>query len=293
VNINTTTFSFVPLLEGLEAEDLAYLVPKMEQRTYAKGETLFAQGDPGGALMIVVSGKVELYIFDARGSRIVLSQVSAGGFFGEVSLFDNGERTTNAIAVEPTEVVILRQEVMVDYLRKHPDAAIHVIAVLSKRLRDNVTLLSTSEDRRAYEVFQEKATVLERVADRAAAVVGSWPYLTFLVIGILAWMVVNLAAWFGVWDAPYQFNILNLILTVIGVLQVPFILMAQKRQDTVGRISADLQYDVNLRAQLSILDVIERLDWLRESMLQQTARLERLEKDQYEEQSRPTIIHKD
>ena len=293
MNINTASFSFVPLLEGLSPEDLAELAPKFDHYTYAKGQTLFAQGDPGGALMIVVSGKVELYIFDERQSRIVLSQVSAGGFFGEVSLFDKGERTANAMALEPTDVVILRQEVMVDYLLKHPEAGIHVIAVLSKRLRDNVTLLATSKDRRAYEVFQEQATFLERVADRAADVVGSWPYLTFLIIGILAWMGVNLAEWFGVWDAPFQFNVLNLVLTVVGVLQVPLILMAQKRQDTLARISSDLQYDVNLRAQLSILDVVERLDWLRESMLQQTARLERLEKDHYEEQSRPTIIHKD
>src|SRR5579872_6025311 len=84
---NYGVLASVPLLEGLAADDLAALAPNIEHRIYEKGETLFLIGDPGGALLIVVTGAVDLFVFDDDNKRIVLSQVVAGGFFGEVSLF--------------------------------------------------------------------------------------------------------------------------------------------------------------------------------------------------------------
>src|SRR5258706_16457674 len=82
----------------------------------------------------------------------------------------------------------------------------------------------------------------------------------------------------GLWHRPFAFNVLNLLLTIVAAIQVPLILMTQRRQDDYSRVAADLEYQVNLKAQLSILEVNRKLDWLREAMLDQTARLERLEK---------------
>src|SRR5579859_2501597 len=117
----------VPLLEGLQPEDYTQLAPFLETRVYEQGDTLFLKGDPGGALIIILDGEVELFIFDESGSHIVLSVVGSGGFFGEVTLFDRGQRSTNARATKHTRAVILRQEVMITYLRKYPDSAIHII----------------------------------------------------------------------------------------------------------------------------------------------------------------------
>src|SRR5262249_3358009 len=74
-----------------------------------------------------------------------LNTITPGGFFGEVSLFDGSPRSTNAIARQPTEVAALSREVMVDYLHKHPSAAINIITVLSKRLRDATSLIGHQE----------------------------------------------------------------------------------------------------------------------------------------------------
>ncbi len=271
VNINTATLAAVPLLEGLQAEDLAALIPQIQTRTYEKGETLFLTGDPGGALLIVVSGVVELFVYDENQNRIVLNQVGGGGFFGEVSLFDNGPRTANAFATETTEILVLRQEVMVDFLRRHPDAGIHVINILSRRLRDNTSLLINTKDR--------QENIWDQIADRLAFTVGSWRYLALLIFIIALWVVLNLSQMLGVWDRPIEFNVLNLLLTIVGALQVPLILMSQRRQDAYAQIAADLEYQVNLKAQLSILEVTRKLDWLREAMMDQTTRLERLESD--------------
>ena len=275
--LSPTMLATVPLLEGLSPEDLVALSPSLEKRTYDAGETLFLKGDPGGALLIVVTGSVELFIFDEHESRILLSPVKAGGFFGEVSLFDGGERTANAIATETTQVVILRQDVMVAFLYKNPKAAIHVINVLSRRLRDNTLLLATNKDRKAFDVLEEQLSIFEKVATRAARMVGSWPYLTFIIGGVVLWVILNITKLLGIWDQPYEFNVLNLVLTIVGALQVPLILMAQRRQDDYERIAADLQYQVNLKAQLSILELNRKLDWLREAMLDQVTRLETLE----------------
>jgi CRP/FNR family cyclic AMP-dependent transcriptional regulator len=156
----------VPLLEGLQMDDFSQLAPFLEARIYEPGDTLFLKGDPGGALIIVLDGEVDLFVYDDSNKRVVLSSVPAGGFFGEVTLFDQSARTTNAMATRHTRIIVLRQEVMISFLRKHPDSTIHIINVLSKRLRDTTQLVTAKEDGNAFEMLQESTNVWERLADR-------------------------------------------------------------------------------------------------------------------------------
>ncbi|MEP7289229.1 MAG: DUF1003 domain-containing protein [Chloroflexota bacterium] len=275
---NLNTLARVPFLEGLHPDEINALAPHVETFNYDKGDNVFLAGDPGGALLIVSYGTVELFIYDESQNRIVLSQVKGGNFFGEVSLFDHGVRTANAIATEATQVLIIRQAVIVDFLHKHPDAAIHMINVLSKRLRDNTTLLTTNKDRSATAVYEERYNnPWNNFADYASKVVGSWRYLSILIVLIIAWIILNVTQLLGFWDRPFEFNILNLTITILGALQLPLILMSQRQQNEYTQIAADLEFQVSLKAQLAILEVNHKLDWLRESMLDQTARLERLE----------------
>src|SRR5258708_17234319 len=95
--LSHTTLATVPLLEGLSPEDLVALAPNLEKRTYDAGETLFLKGDPGGALLIFVTGTVELFIFDEHEAPSLLSHVKAAGFFADVSCFDDCERTSNSV----------------------------------------------------------------------------------------------------------------------------------------------------------------------------------------------------
>ena len=145
----------VTLFQGLDLHELQALMDAIQTREYAAGENLFVEGDPGGMLMIVVSGAVEIFIYGENNTSITLNTINVGGFFGEVSLFDGSQRSTNAVARQPTTVATLSRDVMVDYLHKHPSAAINIITVLSKRLRDATTLIGRRETN-AYEVLQEK-----------------------------------------------------------------------------------------------------------------------------------------
>ncbi len=276
--INYGHLAAVPLLAGLQVEDFNALAPHIETRTYEKGAALFLKGDKGGALLIVIEGMIDLFIYDDDGNRVVLAQVTAGGFFGEVSLFDNSTRTTNAIATQTTQVIVLSQKVMTEFLIKQPSAAIHIINVLSQRLRDTTDLV-TAKDRDAFEMLQEEISVWERIADRISNRVGSWPYLTLLITFMIGWIVLNTTNIFGIWDAPPTFGILALIITTLGALELPLILMSQHRQDKFEQIQADLDRQVNIKSELAILEVTRKLDWLQEATLSQAARLDRLEND--------------
>jgi uncharacterized membrane protein len=153
-----------------------------------------------------------------------------------------------------------------------------MINVLSRRLRDN-TLMLMGKEPKAYDLLQEQSSRWDRVADWAAEVVGSWRYLLLICILVMVWIGLNITQVFGMWDRPIEFNVLNLTLTILGILQLPLVLMSQRRQDHYARIAADLEYHVNLKAQVSILEVNRKLDWIRDAMLEQAVRLERLEGD--------------
>ncbi len=274
MEIEYSHLASVPLLEGLQPTDFEELKPLIETRQFGQGETLFLVGDKGGALMIVIEGHVELFIYDDDNQRLVLSDVGVGSFFGEVTLFDNGTRSTNAMATQLTTVIILRQEVMMSFLHKHPETAIHIINVLSRRLRDTTQLVRAKEGN-AFQMLEDSANVWQHISDRLSGMVGSWEYLVGLVLFILTWIALGILS--GERNFPSVYDALGILITTLGALQLPLIMMSQKRQDKFEKIQADLDHQVNVRAQLSILEVTRKLDWLQEATLDQTRRMDALE----------------
>lgn len=103
----------------------------------------------------------------------------------------------------------------------------------------------------------------EYLADRIASVVGSWRFIVIQSMLLLLWMGVNLAAWAWRWD-PYPFILLNLVLSFQAAFTAPIILMSQNRQSDIDRHKAQLDYDVNLKAELDIEALHEKVDLLRQ-----------------------------
>ncbi|MFZ1744114.1 MAG: DUF1003 domain-containing protein [Pontixanthobacter sp.] len=115
----------------------------------------------------------------------------------------------------------------------------------------------------ADELAQSHASRGDRIADRIAAVGGSWGFiLTFLFV-LAAWMLLNSNVLknfdFPEFDA-YPFIFLNLILSMLAAIQAPVIMMSQNRQSMKDRIAARHDYEVNLRTQIEILRLSERLN---------------------------------
>jgi CRP/FNR family transcriptional regulator/CRP/FNR family cyclic AMP-dependent transcriptional regulator len=120
-----------PLFEGVEAAELEPLRAAARTRRYAKDEHVFREGDPGSHLYLVKSGQVKIARVAATGSEIVFAVVGPGEVFGELSLFEpDGERSADAIALEPTECALLARDAVVAFLLAHPPLLLRMISAL-------------------------------------------------------------------------------------------------------------------------------------------------------------------
>jgi len=114
--------------------------------------------------------------------------------------------------------------------------------------------------------FEKKLTVGERLADKVAAFGGSWTFIMIFGAILFSWVALNtliLAQRNASFD-PYPYILLNLFLSMLAAAQAPVILMSQNRQGVKDRLEATHDYEVNLKAELEILSLHEKMDELRE-----------------------------
>lgn len=123
------------MLRHLSPGELDRLVPLVTTRHYEAGAKVFLKGDPGTAMMAVLSGRVRICSYSAEGREVVLNVMSPGDVFGEIALIDGGERTADAFAMEATELLILSRRDFLPFLTRHPDICIGLLEVLCSRLR--------------------------------------------------------------------------------------------------------------------------------------------------------------
>lgn len=116
-----------------------------------------------------------------------------------------------------------------------------------------------------------------RVSDAVTAVVGSWPFIIIQSVLLVLWMLFNTLAWINHWD-PYPFILLNLVLSFQAAYTAPIIMMSQNRQADLDRAAAQHDYDVNLKAELEIELLHQKIDQMRESEVAKlTEMLDRLQ----------------
>jgi len=113
------------------------------------------------------------------------------------------------------------------------------------------------------QTYEEKATVGQRLADSIARVGGSWSFILAFAAFLAAWTLAN--AWLLGRDSfdPYPFIFLNLVLSMLAAVQAPIIMMSQNRQAERDRLDATHDYEVNLKAEIEIMALHEKLDELR------------------------------
>lgn len=119
----------------------------------------------------------------------------------------------------------------------------------------------------SYQEYETKMTLGEKLADKVAKFGGSWTFISLFGLVLLAWVVLNslfLARNDNAFD-PYPYILLNLFLSMLAAIQAPIILMSQNRQSAKDRLDAEHDYEVNLKAELEILGLHEKIDELRES----------------------------
>lgn len=114
--------------------------------------------------------------------------------------------------------------------------------------------------------FDEKLTFGQRLADRVAEFGGSWAFILIFLAVLVVWTALNILLAARAFD-PYPFIFLNLMLSMLAAIQAPVIMMSQNRQAAKDRLSARHDYEVNLKAEIEIMALHEKLDRMRDEDL--------------------------
>ena len=268
----------VPFFELLDQEQLALLAARIETTTAPAGQAMFSYGDPGDSLYIVRSGIVEIYSRNDTGERIVLETARTGDFFGEISLLDGGPRTASAVVVEDLDAVVVDREDLEEFLRLCPAAAFSLLTASGRRLRETAKLLRHSVSRDINEETEDKRTKVMKVADWISEFSGSLPFL-FIHLGLFfLWIVLNIGPLahtpIGNFD-PFPFGLLTMVVSLEAIILSVFVLLSQNRQVARDRVRNDIEYQVNLKAELEIGHLHEKLDALHEEAMRRLANLEK------------------
>ncbi len=158
------------MLRHLSPGELERLAQLVSTRHYEAGEKVFLKGDPGTAMMAVLSGRVRICSYSAEGREVVLNVMSPGEVFGEIALIDGGERTADAFSMEPTELLILSRRDFLPFLTSNPEVCIRLLEVMCRRLRWTTQQL---EDLQFLDLRSRLAKRLLYLHDHHSEVVGA------------------------------------------------------------------------------------------------------------------------
>lgn len=132
----------VPLFAALEPSAAARLRDDLDVRHLPRGHTVFAEGDPGDRLFVVISGKVNLFQTAADGRENMLAVLGPGEMFGELSLFDPGPRTSTCQTITEAVLASLGHSELLPWLDAHPEVALPLLGALARRLRRTNDMMS-------------------------------------------------------------------------------------------------------------------------------------------------------
>jgi uncharacterized membrane protein len=257
----------VPLFASLDDDAARDLRSLLSDKTVPQNTRLFRQGDKGDAMYLIESGRVRISIRDDDDAEVILAELAQGDFFGEMSIIDGRQRSADAKVIDDARLAILSREAFLSFVRSNPDVGLEMLSALTDRLRRTDELLRSRVSRNANEEEKARLTLADRAADLIAEFGGSWKFIGVSIALIIFWIIFNSFILIRGFD-PAPYAMLNLVLAVIAGMQAPIIMMSQNRQGEKDRLRADLDYQVNLKNELSLAEVLRRLDVLESERLQ-------------------------
>ena len=274
--------SQIPLFDSLSDEDREALGKRLSERPFKAGESVFAKGDKGSAMYIVLSGAVQIFLPppDKDTPRVTLKDVRTGEYFGELSLFDDKPRSASVEATVDTVLLELTRDELGEHLSKSKNAALAILSEMAERLRETNAMLSQRAAKDVVKEIEENLTWGQKLADKVAELNGSWAFILFLLALTAGWAGVNLVlgnpekgghAFDG-----YPFVFFNLLLAILVALQGPLIVMSQNRQTLKDRAQAETDFRVNLKNEVGIEQIARELSAFRAETVKRLDVVERL-----------------
>ncbi|MDT5159204.1 MAG: family transcriptional regulator, cyclic receptor protein [Acidobacteriota bacterium] len=257
----------VPLFASLDDETTQALRALLDAERRPAGTALFKAGDAGDSMYLIEGGRVRIHIRDADDDDVTLAELARGDFFGEMAILDGKPRSASATVLEDARLAVLPRDHFLDFVRRNPGVALKMLAAITDRLRRTDDLLRHRVSRNVNEEEAARLTLADRMADLIAEFGGSWKFIGASLGFMLLWVAINTMMLGARSFDPFPYVLLNLVLAVITGMQAPLIMMSQNRQGNKDRLRADLDYQVNLKNEMSLTEVLRRLDVLESERL--------------------------
>ena len=263
----------VPLFASLGDEAAQELVTLLNNREVPSGTPLFRAGDKGDAMYLIQSGRIRIAVSDEDGREIVLAELAQGDFFGEMAIIDGKQRSADATVIEDARLAVLSREDFLRFINSHPGVALEMLSAVFHRLRTTDKMLQQRVSRNVNTVYEKSLNALDRLAIAITDKVGSIGF--FLIIGgwTVLWTGYNILAsevpalhW-PAFDPFPAFVAYLLISNVVQISLMPLIMVGQNLQARHSETRAELDYQVNLKNEIALNEVLRRVDVLESERL--------------------------
>lgn len=248
----------VPIFSFMDDQEIHSIYLSMEEHTFAPGQVIIHEGDYGDLFFIVIEGKAEFLVLGTNNHELILGTVEMGGFFGELSMLSGEPRSIRVRAVTNVSTLALKRDQFFHFLEQQPAAAIDVLKILSQRLYRTNSLLRSSVSRNVNDILDEKLTLFQRIADIIADFSGSIPFLMINIVLFAFWLIWNSIP--SIAFDPYPFGLLTMGVSLEAIFLSIFLLISSNRQAAKDRVAAEIDHQVNTKAELEIGLLLQRFD---------------------------------
>ncbi|MBI5216454.1 MAG: DUF1003 domain-containing protein [Ignavibacteriae bacterium] len=273
--IDQNFLSKISIFSSLGEADLHQLKSLWKPLTKEEGQLLFKKGDPGNSMFIIKEGEIAVTLWTENNQQTILSVFGEGDFFGELALFGDAPRSANAKALKRTSLLEMNRKDFNEFLLSRPQVCLTMLHEISERLRATNEMMERSASKNVNEEIEHQSHLSDRFSDIIARVIGSWKFIISFLTFFFSWILLNtIQLLFQPFDS-FPFTFLNLMLSTVSAIQAPIILMSQNRQSKKDRIKAELDYQVNRKAEMQIQSLHVKLDELRATEIHELLNIRR------------------
>ena len=277
----------VPLFGSLDDEAAVNLRNLLRVNDVPTNTSLFRAGDKGDAMYLIEQGRVQITITDEDKKQIVLAELAQGDFFGEMAIIDGKQRSADATVIETARLAVLSRENFLSFIHDNPKVALEMLSATFSRLRRTDKMLQQRVSRNVNVVYEKSLNTLDRVAIAITNRVGSFGFFLIILGWTVVWTSYNILAsevpalHLRAFDPFPAFVAYLLISNVIQILLMPLIMVGQNLQGRHSETRAELDFQVNLKNEISLTEVLRRLDVIESERLpllfaQQNERIDEL-----------------
>ncbi|MBI3455065.1 MAG: DUF1003 domain-containing protein [Candidatus Rokubacteria bacterium] len=254
-----SVFEAIQIFSLLDADERAVLAEHVELRRFTPRQRIYKAGELGAKAYVVLSGKVQVAVIDEDHQEVVIDTPAHGEIFGLSSMLSAAPHQTTAVALEETAAIEIDRHDISALLQRKPMAGLDILTMVGRQFRAAQDLVRARVARNPNEVIDERLTLGDRVADTVARFGGSWTFIIAFGIALAVYTALSMLLRDRSWD-PYPFILLNLFLSLLAAVQAPVIMMSQNRQDAKDRLRSELDFAVNRKAEMEIIQLAEKLN---------------------------------